>query len=108
MAYGSPPAAFAIASSFMPRGEHIPVLLDDVVRLLDPQPGEIVVDCTTGLGGHSVALGKKVDPCGRVLGFDLDQSNLDIAKLQASGAGVAFEGVHANFVKAPQHLQSMK
>jgi 16S rRNA (cytosine1402-N4)-methyltransferase len=89
----------------MPRGEHIPVLLDEVVRMLDPRPGEIIVDCTTGLGGHSIALGKKVVPGGHVFGFDLDQSNLDVAKTQALAGGVVFTGVHANFVKAPQHLQ---
>lgn len=87
---------------------HIPVLIEEVLRLLDPKPGEIVADCTTGLGGHSIALGKRVLPGGKVIGFDLDQSNLDIAKTQAEAAGVDFTGIHANFVKVPQHLQSIK
>ena len=32
---------------------HIPVMLDEVVRLLQPERGGLFVDCTVGLGGHA-------------------------------------------------------
>ena len=32
---------------------HVPVLLDAVLRVINPRPGQTVVDCTVGLGGHS-------------------------------------------------------
>lgn len=32
---------------------HIPVLLDDVIRLLAPKPGESYLDLTAGYGGHA-------------------------------------------------------
>ena len=35
--------------------DHVPVLADEVVAALDPRPGETVVDCTFGAGGHSDA-----------------------------------------------------
>ena len=35
---------------------HIPVLLDEVVEILDPKPGEVFVDGTFGRGGYSRAL----------------------------------------------------
>jgi len=35
---------------------HIPVLLDEVVELLDPNPGDVLVDGTFGDGGYSRAL----------------------------------------------------
>ena len=35
-----------------PAGEHRPVLLDEVLAVLDPQPGHTVVDCTVGWAGH--------------------------------------------------------
>ncbi len=35
---------------------HIPVLLDEVLRALDPAPGEIFVDATFGAGGYTKAL----------------------------------------------------
>ena len=36
-----------------PQGEHRAVLLDQVLRVLNPQPGQIVVDCTVGWAGHA-------------------------------------------------------
>ena len=35
---------------------HIPVLLDEVIAALDPQPGELIVDATFGAGGYTRAL----------------------------------------------------
>lgn len=35
---------------------HIPVLLDEVLAALDPQPDEVMVDATFGAGGYSRAL----------------------------------------------------
>ncbi len=35
---------------------HIPVLLDEVVAALDPQPGDVIVDGTFGAGGYTRAL----------------------------------------------------
>lgn len=35
---------------------HIPVLLDEVIAALDPQPGDVIVDATFGAGGYTRAL----------------------------------------------------
>ncbi|MDG6077644.1 16S rRNA (cytosine(1402)-N(4))-methyltransferase RsmH [Erythrobacter litoralis] len=35
---------------------HIPVLLDEVIDALDPQPGDVIVDATFGAGGYTRAL----------------------------------------------------
>ena len=35
---------------------HIPVLLDEVIAALDPQPGDVLVDATFGAGGYTRAL----------------------------------------------------
>ena len=35
---------------------HIPVLLDEVIAALDPQPGDLVVDATFGAGGYTRAI----------------------------------------------------
>jgi 16S rRNA (cytosine1402-N4)-methyltransferase len=55
---------------------HIPVLLNDVLRVLDPRPGQAIVDCTFGLGGHAGELAARVMPGGRVLGIDFDPVNV--------------------------------
>ncbi|MDG5749959.1 16S rRNA (cytosine(1402)-N(4))-methyltransferase RsmH [Qipengyuania sp. XHP0211] len=40
----------------MIRAPHIPVLLDEVIDALDPQPGDVVIDATFGAGGYTRAL----------------------------------------------------
>jgi 16S rRNA (cytosine1402-N4)-methyltransferase len=51
---------------------HVPVLLDQVLALTAPEPGEVVVDCTFGAGGHAAALADRVGPTGRMVGIDRD------------------------------------
>src|SRR5436190_20827845 len=43
-----------------PDGEHRPVLLDEVLALLAPLPGAVVIDCTVGWAGHSVELLRRI------------------------------------------------
>lgn len=51
---------------------HRPVMLDEVLAGLDPQPGQTVVDGTLGGGGHTRALAARVLPGGRVIAMDRD------------------------------------
>jgi 16S rRNA (cytosine1402-N4)-methyltransferase len=48
---------------------HIPVLLDEVIAALAPQPGDVIVDATFGAGGYSRAL---LDAGATVHAFDRD------------------------------------
>jgi 16S rRNA (cytosine1402-N4)-methyltransferase len=82
-------------------------LLHETLRLLDPKAGEIVVDCTTGLGGHSAALAEAVGPSGHIIGFDLDPANLARACAVIERSKGRFTPIHANFVEAPQHLKRL-
>ena len=61
-------------------------MLAEVLAGLDPQPGEVVCDCTLGGAGHSVELARRVAPEGLLLGIDQD----DLA-LQAAGERLARE-----------------
>lgn len=56
---------------------HIPVLLKEVIEILNPKDG-IVIDATVGLGGHTKALleNSKVS----VIGLDQDEEALELAK----------------------------
>jgi len=51
---------------------HIPVLLNEVIEYLNPQPNQNFVDCTFGFGGHTEAILEKIKPNGRVLGIEWD------------------------------------
>ena len=55
---------------------HQPVLLKEVVHYLAPKSGEIVIDGTIGLGGHSELFLQKILPRGRLIGIDLDCQSL--------------------------------
>ncbi|MFH1175220.1 MAG: 16S rRNA (cytosine(1402)-N(4))-methyltransferase RsmH [bacterium] len=51
---------------------HIPVLLSEILAFLNPQPGQIFIDCTVGGGGHFKEIYKKIQPNGRILGIDFN------------------------------------
>ncbi|MBM98684.1 MAG: 16S rRNA (cytosine(1402)-N(4))-methyltransferase [Planctomycetaceae bacterium] len=61
--------------------EHIPVLLDEVLKQLDPQPGQVFVDGTAGGGGHLLAIAERLGPKGLALGVDRDP--LAIERIEA-------------------------
>jgi 16S rRNA (cytosine1402-N4)-methyltransferase len=52
--------------------DHVPVLADEVVTLLDPRPGETIVDCTFGAGGHASLLAARLRGDGKVIAIDRD------------------------------------
>ena len=54
-------------------------MLSEVIRELDPQPGEVVCDCTLGGAGHSVELARRVAPDGLSIGIDQDDMALSAA-----------------------------
>lgn len=76
--------------------EHISVLKDDVCKLLNLKGGEVVVDATLGLGGHSSVLLEKIGAKGLLIGFDQDEVNLKEAKKRLKKfKNIVF--VHDNF-----------
>ena len=51
---------------------HVPVLLEESVRLLDVRPDGVYADLTFGGGGHSRRILSLLGPRGRLYGFDQD------------------------------------
>jgi 16S rRNA (cytosine1402-N4)-methyltransferase len=51
---------------------HVPVLTQELVRLLDVQEDSHVVDCTFGAGGHAEAVGERLGEDGLLVGCDRD------------------------------------
>ena len=52
--------------------DHVPVLAEEVRRLLDVQPGDCVVDATFGGGGHAEFLASDLRGKGRFIAIDRD------------------------------------
>src|SRR3712207_1239172 len=51
---------------------HVPVLAAELVEALDPQPGDTVVDCTFGAGGHARLVAEHIGPTGTYIAIDRD------------------------------------
>jgi 16S rRNA (cytosine1402-N4)-methyltransferase len=51
---------------------HVPVLAGELIEMLDPQPGEVAVDCTFGGGGHARLIADRLGPAGTLIGIDRD------------------------------------
>jgi len=75
---------------------HIPVLLQETLALLSPAPGEIFLDGTTGAGGHSTEIAKRVGPDGFLVCADADPAMLAVAAERLS-AFPWVRTVHADF-----------
>ncbi len=82
---------------------HQPVLLAETLRLLKPQKGEIFVDATLGLGGHTEAILAANDKT-RVIGIDQDAEAIELAKERLGNFGERFNVFHSNFSDIMQVL----
>jgi 16S rRNA (cytosine1402-N4)-methyltransferase len=70
-----------------PAGQHVPILVEGVLEVLAPRPGERGVDATAGYGGHAERLLQRVAPGGQLLLLDVDPIELPKteARLRALG-----------------------
>ena len=64
-----------------PAGQHVPIMVREILEVLAPGPGERAVDCTLGYGGHAAELLRTLQPGGCLLG--LDQDPLELPKTEA-------------------------
>ena len=71
-------------------------MVAEVLTCLRPAPGEFVVDCTLGAGGHARALLSRVAPGGTLLGLDVDPLELPrtTAALREEGFGTDVCSTH--------------
>jgi 16S rRNA (cytosine1402-N4)-methyltransferase len=79
--------AKVLASGKTPAGQHVPIMVNEVLECLQPKAGDLVVDCTLGYGGHSRALWQGCQPSGHLLSLDVDPIELarTEARLRATG-----------------------
>jgi 16S rRNA (cytosine1402-N4)-methyltransferase len=80
-----------------PTGEHLPVLLAEVLQVLKPQAGQVFVDCTLGFAGHSCELLKRLGPTGLLIATDLDPDQLPRAKAKLDELQLPYRTHHSNF-----------
>lgn len=88
-------------------GEHVPVLLNETLAALDPQPGQTIVDCTLGFAGHAVELLRRIGPTGKLIAFEADPTHLAHADTTLKEIGHPFHIHHGNFAAISSVLASL-
>ncbi len=99
--------ARVLAAGKTPAGMHRPIMVDEILAVLAPRPGEVAVDCTLGFGGHARAILERVLPGGRLIGLDQDPLELPRAEARLREAGFGaevFEAHRTNFAGIAQVL----
>jgi 16S rRNA (cytosine1402-N4)-methyltransferase len=86
---------------------HQSVLLDESVRLLQPQAGETYIDATLGLGGHAKAILESAENIS-VIGIDRDMQAIGFAKERLAKYGARVQIFHANFAEIKEVLAEAK
>lgn len=76
---------------------HQPVMLEEVVNLLQVREDGIYVDGTLGSGGHSEAILQRLGPHGRLIGIDRDADALARCRERLAGYGDKFVAMHGNY-----------
>jgi 16S rRNA (cytosine1402-N4)-methyltransferase len=84
--------------------DHVPVLAEEIVSLLDPRPGETIVDATFGAGGHSSLLAARLRGDGKLIAIDRDPTVAPYFERFRRETGVKARLHHGEFSTVLQHL----
>ena len=92
--------AKVVGAGKTPAGSHRPIMVEEVMAALQPRPGEVVVDCTLGYGGHAREFLERIQPNGKLIGLDADPAELPrtVQRLRDAGYSEASFSAHrSNF-----------
>lgn len=93
--------------SDLPDHGHEPVLPDETLHYLGLAPGDTVVDCTLGRGGHSGLIADRIGRAGTLIALDADPSNLAYAAQRLRDAPCTTHLLHRNFAELDEVLTEL-
>ena len=93
--------------SRLPEIRHDPVLLEEVLSLLEPAMDGLIVDSTLGLGGHSRAILERY-PNAFVIALDQDEAAIEIAKDRLKEYLGRVRLIHSNFSDIKKVLSKLE
>ncbi len=96
--------------SHQPHVKHKPVLLNEVLEYLNPQPGDFMIDGTMDGGGHATAIMEKIlagGAAGKLLGVDWDERMVARWRAKKIDRSKAIF-VHGNYADLPEILRQEK
>jgi 16S rRNA (cytosine1402-N4)-methyltransferase len=79
---------------------HVPVLAGELIDLLDPQPGEVAVDCTFGGGGHARLVADRLGAAGELIAIDRDPAAAERFSQLAAEIACRTRFIQAPFAQA--------
>ncbi len=88
--------------------QHVPVLPREVTELLSVRPGDVVLDCTIGLGGHARLLAEAAATEGLLIGLDVDEGNLQAAAQRLEGGGCPYRLFRCNYGRFEEALDEAR
>ena len=83
---------------------HVPIMVQEVLEHLNPQPSGVYMDGTLGGGGHAQAVLSRIAPSGRLIGIDRDEEALLAARSRLAAFGDSLITLHGNYKDAPALL----
>ena len=83
---------------------HVPVLAGELIEALDPQPGQIAIDCTFGAGGHARLVAERLGPTGTLIAIDRDPVAESHFEALAAEVSCTTRFVHASFAEGLREL----
>lgn len=99
--------AKVLASGKTPAGMHRPIMVEEILRVLEVRSGQTVVDCTLGYGGHTIELLGRLRPGGKLVALDADPLEAGRTEDRLRAAGWTNEEVivrNMNFAALPRVL----
>lgn len=86
---------------------HYSVMAQECIDALHIRPDMTYVDCTTGGGGHSLEIAKRLSGSGRLICFDRDEDALQAAGRRLAAYSDRITFVHENFSMLGQVLAEL-
>jgi 16S rRNA (cytosine1402-N4)-methyltransferase len=87
--------------------QHVPVLLEETLEGLNPNPGHVIADCTVGGGGHALEIIRKILPGGYYIGLDKDPAAITAAGEKLKDYAGSFSLIRSSYTRLPEILQEL-
>ncbi|MFH1550542.1 MAG: 16S rRNA (cytosine(1402)-N(4))-methyltransferase RsmH [Planctomycetota bacterium] len=86
---------------------HLPVMLQEAMRLLAPKPGATIVDATVGAAGHAAHIADAIGKEGRLVAIDRDPYILPYARSNLARFSGRLDLVQDNFENPGEILKKL-